>query len=80
MLEKPALPDEHLLACAREEYGLRAERITFLPLGADPHTATYRLSTQEGTLYFLKLRRGVFDELTVRVEYKRISTIEYGDR
>jgi spectinomycin phosphotransferase len=42
-----------------------AIHLTFLPIGADPNTAVYRLSTEMGSAYFLKLRRGGFDEMAV---------------
>jgi len=65
MLEKPDLRDELLTIRLQDDYGVRATQVTFLPLGADLNTAVYRLSAEDGTPYFLKLRRGVFDELTV---------------
>src|SRR4051812_35189858 len=71
MLEKPDLPDESLRACLREHYGLHGTRITFLPLGNDVDTAVYRVDTDDGTAYFLKLRSwrrsGAFDETTVAI-------------
>ncbi len=66
MLEKPAIPDDTLLACIRDEYGLHAESLTFLPLGADVNTAVYRLEAG-GAAYFLKLRGGAFNEAAVAV-------------
>jgi spectinomycin phosphotransferase len=39
--------------------------VTFLPLGADVNTAVYRVVDGDGTPYFLKLRRGPFDEVSV---------------
>jgi spectinomycin phosphotransferase len=65
MLEKPDLPDEKIIACLRDEYGLVAVQIAFLPLGADLNTAVYRAIADNQTPYFLKLRRGVFDETSV---------------
>lgn len=67
MLEKPDLPDDKILDSLRGEYGLKIVEITFLPLGADVNTAVYRAVTDEGTPYFVKLRRGVFNELTVQI-------------
>lgn len=67
VLEKPDLPDEKLISCLQENYGLRITQIVFLPLGADANTAVYRVVADDGTPYFLKLRRGVFDETTVAV-------------
>jgi spectinomycin phosphotransferase len=65
MLEKPDLPDEKIIVCLDEEYGLKVVRGTFLPLGADPNTAVYRVVTDEGKSYFLKVRLGNFDETSV---------------
>ena len=41
-------------------------RAEFLPLGADPSTAVYRVITNKGVPYFLKLRRGSFDLLSLQ--------------
>ena len=65
MLEKPELDDEKIVACLRDAYGLKIAEVTFLPLGADINTAVYRVVTEDQTLYFLKLRSGVFDETSV---------------
>jgi spectinomycin phosphotransferase len=65
--QKPDLPDEALLSRLRDAYGLRPREIAFLPLGADPHIAVYRVWTEDGGAYFLKLRRGGPDETSVVV-------------
>ena len=65
MLEKPDLQDESIIACLRDEYSLRVAQVAFLPLGADLNTAVYRVVTDDETPYFLKLRSGVFDEISV---------------
>lgn len=67
MLEKPELKDEKIINCLKTEYGLSVEKIAFLPLGADLNTAVYRVVTNDETVYFLKLRRGEFDEAAVAV-------------
>ena len=67
MLEKPELEDEIIISRIKAEYGLRVEKIDFLPLGADLNTAVYRLVTNEKKVYFLKLRRGEFNEASVMV-------------
>ena len=66
MLEKPDIPDKLIISCLQEEYGLHVAQFTFLPLGADLGTAVYRVVADDGTAYFLKLRKG-FDEITVSV-------------
>jgi len=65
MLEPPDLPLEKISACLLANYGLQVAQFTFLPLGADMYSAAYRAVTAEGTLYFVKLRSGVFDETSV---------------
>jgi spectinomycin phosphotransferase len=65
MLEKPDLQDEQIIACLQDEYGLLAVQVAFLPLGADRDTAVYRAVADDETPYFIKLRRGVFDETSV---------------
>jgi len=65
MLEKPAIPDKAIISCAQREYGFLRARLTFLPLGYDVNTAVYRLEAQDGIAYFLKLRKGPFDELVI---------------
>jgi spectinomycin phosphotransferase len=65
MLEKPGFPDDQILACLQDAYGLQPTRLDFLPLGYDPHTAVYRAVAVDGTPYFVRLRSGPFDELSV---------------
>jgi spectinomycin phosphotransferase len=66
MLEKPNIPDELIISRLQEEYDLRVAQLTFLPMGADMGTVVYRLVTEDGAVYFLKLRKN-FDEIIVRV-------------
>jgi spectinomycin phosphotransferase len=46
---------------------LSITEIAFLPLGADVDTAVYRVVADDATQYFLKLRRGLFPEVTVTI-------------
>jgi spectinomycin phosphotransferase len=66
MLEKPDIPDELIISRLQEEYNLRVSELTFLPLGADMGTVVYRVVADDGTAYFLKLRKG-FTEIVVTV-------------
>ena len=65
MLEKPSIPDEKISTYVRAEFGLRATDVNFLPLGADRNTAVYKVFTEGPTPYFLKLRSGPFNEVSV---------------
>jgi len=67
MLIKPDLKDEEIVRCLRDAYGLTIEKVAFLPLGADFNTAVYRVTTNNGSDYFLKLRSGKFLEASVSV-------------
>lgn len=67
MLEKPEIDEREIIQCLQTEYGLAVRAITFLPLGADQNTAVYQVASQDGSAYFLKLRRGEFDEASVAV-------------
>jgi spectinomycin phosphotransferase len=65
MLEKPDLQDEKIIACLQDEYGLLVVQVAFLPLGGDRNTTVYRVVADDETPYFVKLRRGIFDETCV---------------
>ena len=67
MLEKPELPDDSIIHCLREAFGIPIHQIDFLPLGADSDSAVYRAVTADGVPYFVKLRSGNFDENAVTV-------------
>ncbi len=66
MLKKPDLSDEKIIGCLRDNYDIVAVQIDFLPLGADRNTAVYRAITVDAD-YFVKLRRGDFNQNTVLV-------------
>jgi spectinomycin phosphotransferase len=67
MLEKPDLPDQLIISRLQDGYGLHVDRLIFLPLGADVNTAVYHVVTEDERAYFLKLRKGDFDEMSVAV-------------
>jgi spectinomycin phosphotransferase len=66
MLEKPDISEELIICRLRQEYGLHIADLAFLPIGADPGSAVYRVVAENGTAYFLKLRKG-FEEIVVTV-------------
>ena len=67
MLEKPDIADVVIIDCLQAAYELHVTNLTFLPLGADRNTAVYRADTNANTPYFVKLRSGPFDDVTLRV-------------
>lgn len=66
MLEKPAIPDETISACLRDTFGVPVAHVDFLPIGW-VYNALFRVTSADGASYFLKLRRGAFDETAVAV-------------
>lgn len=67
MLTPPALSTDTIIASLRDAYGLSISQVTFLPIGADVNAAVYRLTADNGTPYFLKLKRDTGDEVAVAV-------------
>lgn len=65
MLEKPDIQDDTLTSLLQQSYGLTATQLEFLPLGADASAAVYRAVTEGGTAYFVKLRRGSADTVSI---------------
>jgi spectinomycin phosphotransferase len=69
MLERPDIDDRIIIARLHEAYALQVKRLEFLPLGADENTAVFRVITGDETEYFLKLRKGDFNEIAVEVPH-----------
>jgi spectinomycin phosphotransferase len=67
MPEKPEIKDELIIDCLRDEYGLGVKDISSLSLGADVDTSVYRVTGNNETNYFVKLRRGNFSEASVTI-------------
>jgi spectinomycin phosphotransferase len=67
MLTSPDIAHDTIQKCLAETYGLQATHTEFLPLGADVHSAVFRVQADDGTAYFLKLRSGDFDKTAVAV-------------
>lgn len=56
MVERPTVADEAIMTALRAEYGISGAALTFLPIGNDSATWVYRLRSDEGEAYFVKLR------------------------
>ena len=67
MLTKPDLADDLISACVHDGFGLPVSKVAFLPLGADVNSAVYRVTVEDGTSYFLKLRRGSTDDVSMAI-------------
>jgi len=67
MPKKPAIKNEQIIDCLRAEYRLSVEKILSLPLGADPNASVYRVVTKDEASFFVKLRKGDFNEASVTI-------------
>src|SRR5439155_26308318 len=67
MLEKPDLPDEKIIACVRDSYGVSVIEIEFLPLGYDNYAGVYRVTADDGQPYFLKAKQDTVFEASVSI-------------
>jgi len=67
LLDKSELHDETLLACLQASFNPSIDRVSFLPVGADNHTAVYQAWDQAGNAYFTRLRSGRFDPFNLEL-------------
>src|SRR5438045_665506 len=55
MREQPNIAEELIRTCLQEEYGLVPVTFDFLPRGLDYNAGVYRVVSEEGTAYLLKV-------------------------
>jgi spectinomycin phosphotransferase len=55
MREPPSIPEQRLRACLQDWYGLIPTTFDFLPLGLDYHAGVYRVRSEQGSDYLLKV-------------------------
>jgi len=60
MREEPRIAREVLRACLQEQYGLIPTTIDFLPIGRDINAGVYRVVSEKGAPYLLKVKSGEF--------------------
>ena len=67
MLERPSITDERITDEVYNLYGVTVANVSFLPWGYDLHTAAFKVEGLDGTAFFLKLRKGDFNPITVKI-------------
>src|SRR5579883_2109951 len=67
MRQKPDLPEEKIVACLRDQYGLDVVSARFLPIGYDLSAFVYEAMTSDHRSYFVKIRVGSVAELSLIV-------------
>jgi len=63
MIEKKSLPDQSIIDCLNNDYGLKVTTLTLIPLGADIDASVYKAQTDDNSFYFVKLKRGHPDNI-----------------
>jgi spectinomycin phosphotransferase len=61
MIEKPDISDENITSALWEHYSIPVLYIEFLAIGNDPSAWAYRIDTENQSIYFLKLRKGILN-------------------
>jgi spectinomycin phosphotransferase len=78
MLKEPVFEENQICDRIRDEYGLSLKKISHLPLGADRNTFVFHAITTTQTSYFVKLKKGNFNEASVAVpNFLRMSGIKH---
>ena len=62
MREKPGISEEVLRACLQHHYAISVATIEFLPLGLDMRAGVYRVVSEQGDGYLLKVKAGALYE------------------
>src|SRR6266581_6075151 len=55
MRKPPSIAEEQLRACLQNQYDLIPVTLEFLPLGLDYHAGVYRVVSEQGSAYLLKV-------------------------
>jgi spectinomycin phosphotransferase len=69
VLEPPDLSEATMITAVRDHYGIPLESVTFIPLGCDSAAWAFRAETEGGDTYFLKVRKGVPNPVSLIVPH-----------
>jgi spectinomycin phosphotransferase len=58
MREEPGIPKEQLQVCLEDQYGMSPATLDFLPCGLDTRAALYRVVSEEGISYLIRVKSG----------------------
>lgn len=67
MRDQPSISLETLETCLFTQYGVKAISFEYLALGRDLNAAAYRAVSDVGDDYFVKLRKGAFNPVTLAI-------------
>lgn len=66
-IEKQPLAPQHIIDCLNTNYGIAVTALILLPLGADMNASVYKAEIRGGPSYFVKLKRGHHDDISVEI-------------
>lgn len=67
LMSKNRVCNPYIIDCLSTRYGITVTQLILLPLGADMNASVYKAQTQGGLSYFLKLKRGHADDISVAI-------------
>lgn len=67
MLKPPPIKNESIISYIYNTYGLQAESLVFIPIGADLNTSVFKAGCTDGNQYFVKLRLGAWNKASVTI-------------
>ena len=56
---------QYVIICLNTDYGIEVVTLTLLPLGADMNASVYKAETHDRRSYFVKLKQGHHDDISV---------------
>jgi len=65
MIKKQSISDNLIISCLNTNYGIKVATLTLLPLGADINASVYKAQAHDQTAYFVKLKRGPQQDISV---------------
>ena len=68
MIEKQFLSEQRIIDCLNVDYNINVVTLTFIPLGADMNASAYKAQTHDQLSYFVKLKRGHLDDISVTIQ------------
>ncbi len=64
---KQPLSDQRIIDCLNANYGIKVDRLTFLPIGADINASVYKAETPDQSSYFIKLKQGHHHDISATI-------------
>jgi len=74
MIKKQFISDQSIIDCLNAHYEIKVTTLTHIPLGADIDASVYKAETYNQLSYFVKLKRGHFDDIGTLIQLELHAT------